>query len=101
VLHNLDISRELLARLCEGDAPTLIRSSRQRLDRLRGSLLQMNGAVVQELGLHKVLTQVVDDTAALCQAIHQDYLGPNAEDLLRSARRMRSVLLAESVARSA
>jgi hypothetical protein len=29
-----------------------------------------------------VLTQVVDDTAALC-AIHADYLNPPTEDLLR------------------
>jgi uncharacterized alpha-E superfamily protein len=91
VLYNLDSARELLARLAESDPPSLIRSSWRRLDRVRGSLLQMGGAVVQELGLHKVLTGVVDDTAALCEAIHADYLGPSAEDLLRGARRMRTV----------
>jgi uncharacterized alpha-E superfamily protein len=92
VLHNLDSARELLARLGEADPPALVRGSWRRLDRLRGSLLQMNGAVVQEVGLHKVLTQIVDDTAALCGAIHNDYLGPSAEDLLCGARRMRSVV---------
>ena len=91
VLYNLDNARELLAQLGESDPPSLVRSSWQRLERVRGSLLQMDGAVVQELGLHKVLTGVVDDTAELCDAIHADYLGPSAEDLLRSARRMRSV----------
>jgi hypothetical protein len=70
VLHNLDNARDLLARLGEGDPPSLARASVQRLDRLRGSLLQMSGPVVQELGLHKVLTSIVDDTAALCEAIH-------------------------------
>jgi uncharacterized alpha-E superfamily protein len=91
VLHNLDNARDLLERLGDGDPPALLRSSWQRLDRLRGSLLQMNGSVVQELGLHKVLTSVVDDTASLCEAIHADYLGPSAEDLLHAARRIRSV----------
>ena len=100
VLYNLDNARELLARLGESDPRSLVRSSWRRLDRLRGALLQMGGAVVQELGLHEVLTQVVDDTAALCDAIHADYLGPSAQDLLRSARRMRSVA-PEPVARSA
>jgi hypothetical protein len=38
-----------------------------------------------------VLTSVVDDTASLCEAIHADYLGPSAEDLLHAARRIRSV----------
>ena len=101
VLHNLDNARDLLARLTEGDPPSLVRSSGQRLDRLRGSLLQMSGAVVQELGLHKVLTSIVDDTAGLCEAIHADYLGPSAEDLLRAARRMRSVAPEPLAARTA
>jgi uncharacterized alpha-E superfamily protein len=100
VLHNLDTARDLLAQLGRSDPPALLRSSWQRLDRVRGSLLQMGGTVVQELGLHKVLTSVVDDTAALCDAIHNDYLGPSADDLLRGARRMRSVAT-EPVARSA
>jgi uncharacterized alpha-E superfamily protein len=91
VLHNLDTARALLTRLGERDPPALRRSSARRLERLRGSLLQMNGAVVQELGLHEVLTQVVDDTAALCDAIHADYLNPPAEDLLRAARMLRVV----------
>ncbi len=91
VLYNLDSAGELLLRLGESDPAWLTRSSRQRLDRLRGSLLQMGGPVVQDLGLHKVLTQVVDDTAGLCEAIHADYLGPSADDLLLGARRMRSV----------
>jgi hypothetical protein len=51
----------------------------------------MGGPVVQEIGLHKVLTTVVDDTSAFCNAIHADYLDPPTADLLRGARRMRSV----------
>jgi uncharacterized alpha-E superfamily protein len=89
VLYNLDTVRDLLARLRESDPSGLQRPSSQRLERLRGSLLQMNGAIVQELGVHKVLTSIVDDTAALCGAIHSDYLDPPAEDLLRGARRLR------------
>ena len=101
VLHNLDIARDLLARLRDSDGPSLAHASFQRLDRLRGSLLQMSGAVVQELGLHKVLTSIVDDTSALCEAIHADYLGPNAEDLLLAARRIRSVAPEAPAARTA
>ena len=81
---------DLLALLASGSA-ALRRPSAQRLERLHGSLLQMNGAIVQELGLHKVLTSIVDDTAALCEAIHADYLDPPAEELLRGARRLRVV----------
>ncbi len=86
VLHNLDRARGLMARLVESDPPGLRRPSWQRLERLRGSLLQMDGGIVQDVGLHKVLTQVVDDTATLCEAIHADYLDPPVEDLLRDAR---------------
>jgi uncharacterized alpha-E superfamily protein len=91
VLYNLDNARDLLGRLRESDEISLARSSWGRLERLRGSLLQMDGAVVQEQGLHAVLTMVVDDTAGVCEAIHSDYLGPPTEELLRGARRMRSV----------
>jgi uncharacterized alpha-E superfamily protein len=91
VLYNLDSARDLLERLRESDEVSLARSSWGRLDRLRGSLLQMSGAVVQEIGLREVLTMVVDDTAGVCEAIHADYLDPPAEALLRGARRMRSV----------
>ena len=91
VLYNLDSARELLAQLGEERSAVAAAPLLAAPRRLRGSLLQMGGAVVQELGLHKVLTPVVDDTAALCDAIHADYLDPPAEDLLRGARRMRSV----------
>jgi uncharacterized alpha-E superfamily protein len=101
VLHNLDRARGLMARLVEIDPPALRRPSWQRLERLRGSLLQMNGEVVQELGVHEVLTEIVDDTAALCEAIHADYLDPPAEDLLRGARTMRVVPPEPSVRQTA
>jgi uncharacterized alpha-E superfamily protein len=101
VLHNLDTARDLLLRLAKSDPPDLRRPSRQRLDRLRGSLLQMSGPIVQELGVHKVCTQIVDDTAVLCEAIHADYLDPPAEALLRGARRMHSVTAEAPAARSA
>jgi len=91
VLHNLDRARGLMARLVENDPPGLLRPSWQRVERLRGSLLQLDGALVQELGLHVVLTGVVDDTAALCDAIHGDYLDPPVATLLRGARQLRVV----------
>jgi uncharacterized alpha-E superfamily protein len=101
VLYNLDNARNLLARLRESDPASLGRSSWNRLDRLRGSLLQMSGTVVQELGLHEVLTSVVDDTAAVCETIHADYLSPSAEDLLRDAHRIRSIALEPPALRTA
>jgi hypothetical protein len=52
-------------------------------------LSRMNGALAQELGVHKVLTQVVEDAAALCEAIHADDLDRPAEELLRGARSLR------------
>jgi uncharacterized alpha-E superfamily protein len=91
VLHNLDRARGLMARLVESDPSGLRRPSWQRLERLRGSLLQMDGGIIQEIGLHKVLTMVVDDTSKLCDAIHGDYLDPPVEDLVREARLPRAV----------
>jgi len=91
VLHNLDRARGLLSRLVRDDPPGLARPSWERLERLRGSLLQMDAAFVQELGLHRVLTRIVDDTASLCDAIHLDYLDPPVETLLRGARHLRAV----------
>ena len=91
VLHNLDRARGLMAQLVAKDPPELQRPSWQCLERLRGSLLQMDGSLVQQLGLHRVLTQVVDDTATLCMWIHADYLDPPVETLVRGERGMRVV----------
>src|SRR5258706_665909 len=83
VLYNFDNVRELLAQLRQSDPPALRRPSWNRLERLRGSLLQISGSGGQELGLSDVLTPIVDGTAELCSAIHADLLGPCPEDLIR------------------
>jgi hypothetical protein len=38
---------------------------------------------------------VIDDTAALCEAIHEDYLDPSAETLLSGALGLQRVALRE------
>jgi uncharacterized alpha-E superfamily protein len=95
VLHNLDRSRILLGRVLAGDPSGLSRASWNRLERLRGSVLQLDAGLVESIGLHKILTGVIDDTAALCEAIHEDYLDPSAETLLSGALGLQRVELRE------
>jgi uncharacterized alpha-E superfamily protein len=81
VLHNLDRARGLLLRLRESDGPDHASPSWEALERLRGSLLQMDIEDVLKLGLHETLTWIVDDTARLCDAIRDEYLEPSLDSL--------------------
>ncbi|MDJ0850021.1 MAG: alpha-E domain-containing protein [Myxococcota bacterium] len=81
VLHNLDRTRGLMMRIRGGDPPALQRKSWDRLERFRGELVQLDIAQVQRLGIHKVLTWIVDTTAGMCEAIHWDYLDPPVDSL--------------------
>jgi uncharacterized alpha-E superfamily protein len=76
VLHNLDRARGLLMRLRESEPPGSRSESWEALERLRGSVLQLDIEEVHRLGLHETLTWIVDDTALLCDAIHDEYLDP-------------------------
>jgi len=90
VVHNLDRARGLMVRLLEGDPPGMRRASWDRLERFRGTLMQMTTADVQRQGIHDVLTWIVDEAAELCAAIHYDYLDPSVDQLLASARSLRT-----------
>lgn len=81
VLHNLDRSRGLLARLLAGEAPGHRSASWEALERLRGSLLQMDIDDVRHLGLHETCTWLVDDLARLCETIHAEFFDPSIESL--------------------
>jgi len=81
ILHNLDRTREFLARLLRGHPPDHRSESWEVLDRLRGSLMQMDIEDVQGIGLHEVLTWIVGDIATLCEAIHAEFLDPSPEAL--------------------
>ncbi|MGH0035384.1 MAG: alpha-E domain-containing protein [Myxococcota bacterium] len=76
VLYNLDEARTLLWMLRRDDPRGMPRRSRSALERLRGELLQMDVADVERRGLRSTLAWVVDSTAQLCDAIHDDYLDP-------------------------
>jgi uncharacterized alpha-E superfamily protein len=89
VLHNLDRTHGLMLRLLEGDPPGMRRGSWELLTRFRGTLLQMTPADVQKQGIHDVLTWIVDQSADLCTAIHDDYLDPPVDQLRDSARTLR------------
>ena len=86
VLHNLDQTRELLAQMRRTDPPGVRRRSWGLADRFRGELLQMCVQDVQHLGVHQLLTRIVDRTSAICTAIHEDYLDPPEEALRHLAR---------------
>jgi uncharacterized alpha-E superfamily protein len=86
VLHGLDQTRELLAQMRRTDPPGVRRRSWRLSDRFRGELLQMSSQDVQRIGVHTVLTSIVDRTAALCTAIREDYLDPPEDELRRLAR---------------
>lgn len=86
VAHGLDQTAELLGPLRRTDPPGIRRRSWSLLDRFRGELRQMTMQDVQDLGVHRVLTWIVDTTTALCSAIHDDYLDPPVDALRRLAR---------------
>ena len=91
VLHNLDRARGLMTRLLEGDPPGMRRASWERLERFRGTLMQMTPNDVQQQGIHEILTWIVDEAGELCTAIHYDYLDPSLDQLRASVRGLRSV----------
>lgn len=76
VVHNLDRARGLMMRSLVTDEKDTQRRSWRLLDRLRGELIQMDVEDVLEVGIHKVLTWIVDSQIELCAAIHDDYLDP-------------------------
>ncbi|MFO0688501.1 MAG: alpha-E domain-containing protein [Myxococcota bacterium] len=81
VLHNLDRVRGLLERLRQSDETPRKSPSWERLERLRGSVLQLDMDEVHRQGLHRVATWLVDETAILCDAIHDEFLAPSIESL--------------------
>jgi uncharacterized alpha-E superfamily protein len=88
VLHNLDRARGLMMRLRVEDPPGSTPRSWEVLERFRGELIQMDIEDVHHRGIHEVLTWIVDTTAALCGAIHDDYLDPPIGALRWRARRL-------------
>jgi uncharacterized alpha-E superfamily protein len=88
VLHNLDRARGLMMRLRIEEPAGWRRRAWDVLERFRGELIQMDIDDVQHCGIHEVLTWIVDTTAALCGAIHDDYLDPPIEALRWRARRL-------------
>ncbi len=93
VLHNLDRARGLLVRLRDNEPRDRRSRSWDSLEKLRGSILQLDIEEVRKLGLHETLTWIVDDTSLLCDAIHYEYLEPPLEGLragLRLARKAQS-----------
>lgn len=81
VLHNLDRVRGLLERLRRSDEMPRKSPSWERLERFRGSVLQLDMDEVHRQGLHRVATWLVDETAILCDAIHDEFLAPSIESL--------------------
>ena len=99
VLHNLDRTRGLMARLIGSAAEARQRRSWQLLERFRGELLQMDVEDVLHCGIHRVLTWIVDSQAELCAAISDDYLVPPAVQVqVAQASHRHPVLLSQSQA---
>ena len=88
VLHNLDRARGLLMRLREGEAAGRRSPSWEALEKLRGSILQLDIEEVRKLGLHETLTWMVDETALLCNAIHDEYVDPPLDALRARVHRV-------------
>ncbi len=81
VLHNLDRVRGLLERLRQSSDSNGRSPSWESLERFRGSVLQLDIDEVRRQGIHRVATWVVDETAILCDAIHEEFLAPSIESL--------------------
>lgn len=91
VLYNLDETRGLLFALRRDDPVGLPRRSRTALERVRGELLQMDLGDVERRGLHATLTWIVEATARLCDAVHDDYLDPPVAWLRHCVRALESI----------
>lgn len=87
VMHNLDRAAVLLQQLLRERPEALASASRHALDRLSGSLLQMDVDDVLDLGLHATVTMIVDGTADLCSAIQADFF-PAIDDVRPIGRRV-------------
>jgi uncharacterized alpha-E superfamily protein len=83
ILHNLDRVRGFLLRLRDPTDAYVRSPSWEALERMRGSLLQMDIDDVRRIGLHETLTWIVEETAHLCEAIHDEFLDPPL-DMLRA-----------------
>ena len=81
VLHNLDRVRGLLERLRQSNDVTGKSPAWDSLERFRESVLQLDMDEVRRQGLHRVATWLVDETAVLCEAIHEEFLSPSVESL--------------------
>ena len=81
VLHNLDRVRGLLERLRQSNDATGKSPAWESLERFRGSVLQLDMDEVQRQGIHRVATWLVDETAVLCNAIHEEFLDPSIDSL--------------------
>ena len=81
VLHNLDRVRGLLERLRQSNDATGKSLAWESLERFRGSVLQLDMDEVRRQGLHRVATWLVDETAVLCNAIHEEFLAPSIDSL--------------------
>ncbi len=77
VIHNLDRARGLMLRALVQDEKDTERGSWRLLERFRGELLQMEVEDVLRVGIHEVLTWIVDTQTDLCSAIREDYLEPS------------------------
>ncbi len=88
VLHNLDRARGLLERLRKSSDSTGRSPSWEALERFRGSVLQLDIDEVHRQGLHRVATWVVDETAVVCDAIHDEFLAPSVESLRARVQRI-------------
>ncbi len=81
VLHNLDRVRGLLERLRQSNDATGKSPAWESLERFRGSVLQLDMDEVRRQGIHRVATWLVDETAVLCNAIHEEFLDPSIDSL--------------------
>lgn len=88
VLHNLDRARGLLERLRKSSDSTGRSPSWEALERFRGSVLQLDIDEVHRQGIHRVATWVVDETALVCDAIHDEFLAPSVESLRARVQRI-------------
>ena len=86
VVHNVERTRGLLARLRADDPAELERPAWQVLEGFRTALLGLDIEDVQRRGIHETLTWIVGETAGLCNAIHEDFLDPSDATLRARAR---------------
>jgi uncharacterized alpha-E superfamily protein len=76
VRHNLERARNVLNRIRGSGKRARGVGSNEALQRMLGHVRKLTMAKVMEQGIHRQLTELINETAEVCSLIHQEFFDP-------------------------